>query len=434
MSATAPRSPSAAQGSGIDRDTADRLSAAKLWLISTDSPSTCGDLPYLSSALYALTPVATTRVTAMTVDEHWRLYVNPGWVAVTDVPVIAARLAHLVWHLLADHADRARDLDVRPRQASQWAAAADATIAEVLDSPALTTGLTPPKRLGWPAGKSTEEYFARSSKLEVEHEPTLDGPDPADPDSDASDDASCGSACDGHIRSYDLPPHHDQAGLDSHDADAIRRTVAIEFKEHITQHGTIPGEWSRWVQQVLEPVVPWQQVLAAAVRRGIGWTHGHTDYTYTRISRRQAGAGRIVLPALRRPVPEVAVVVDTSGSIDDGLLAQALGEVDGILTTQAIPDGSITVLAVDAAVHHVDRVRNARDVKLGGGGGTDMGVGITAALALRPAPNVIIVLTDGYTPWPAHVPAAAVIVVLIGRDRTELPPTPPWAQRVECLP
>jgi predicted metal-dependent peptidase len=222
--------------------------------------------------------------------------------------------------------------------------------------------------------------------------------------------------------------------LDSHDADALRRRVAIEFSEHQTQHGTRPGEWSRWVQRVLDPVVPWQQILAAAVRRGIGWTHGHTDYTYTKISRRQAGAGRIVLPALRRPVPEVAVVVDTSGSIDDGLLSQALGEVDGILTAQAIPDGSVTVLAVDAAVHHVERVRAARDVKLGGGGGTDMGIGITAALALKPRPSVVIVLTDGYTPWPSVVPPAAVIVVLIGRARSDLPPTPEWAQRIECVP
>jgi predicted metal-dependent peptidase len=196
----------------------------------------------------------------------------------------------------------------------------------------------------------------------------------------------------------------------------------------------MPGECARWVQQILEPILPWQQMLSAAVRRGLGWTHGHTDYTYTKISRRQAGAGRIVLPALRRPVPEVAIVVDTSGSVDDGLLAQALGEVDGILTSSAVPEGSVTVLAVDAAVQAVTRVRSARDVGIGGGGGTDMGVGIQAALALKPRPDVVIVLTDGYTPWPSIEPRAAVIAVLIGRLRQQLPPTPAWAQRVECFP
>ena len=421
-------------GRALDLDTATRLSAAKLWLVSTESPTTCGDLPYLSSALYALIPVATPRVTSMTIDEHWRLYVNPEWIAVTDVALIGAQLAHLVWHVLADHAGRARDLEVAPAQREAWQRAADATVAEVLDTGAVRTGLCSPADLGWKPGRSAEEYFAVISALAVEPEPSADDRSPVERAAHDEADATCGSGCDGRVRDYDLPPESDDGAIDSHDSDAIRRRVAIEFQEHQTQHGRRPGEWSRWVQRILEPVVPWQQVLAAAVRRGVGWTHGHTDYTYTRISRRQSGAGRIVLPALRRPVPEVAVVVDTSGSVDDGLLSQALGEVDGILSSQAVPDGSITVLAVDSAVHHVERVRTARDARLGGGGGTNMGVGIDAALALKPRPSVIIVLTDGYTPWPAQVPAAAVIVVLIGRRSSELPWTPPWAQRVECVP
>ncbi|MBK6764187.1 MAG: hypothetical protein IPG68_13320 [Micrococcales bacterium] len=66
------------------------------------------------------------------------------------------------------------------------------------------------------------------------------------------------------------------------------------------------------------------------------------------------------MPALRRPLPAVAVVVDTSGSIDDGLLAQALGEVKSVLASLAVPDSSVTVLAVDAAVHTVQQVRDVR--------------------------------------------------------------------------
>ena len=417
----------------LDRDVTDRLAAAKLWLVSTESPTTCGDMPYLSAALYALIPVPSTQVAQMSIDEHWRLYLNPTWVIATDVPDLAAHLAHLIWHLLADHASRARDLEVGPDHARAWQAAADATVAEVLDTPALRTGLTTPAGLGWTAGRSAEEYFARTTKLPAAAAHPPPGDDHAGPPGSETTDTSCGSGCDGRPRSYDLPPGDQVGGLDSHDADAIRRRVAIEFRDHQTHAGTIPGDWSRWVQHILDPVVPWQQVLAAAVRRGIGWAHGHTDYTYTKISRRQAAVRQVVLPALRRPIPEVAVIIDTSGSVDDGLLAQALGEINGILATQAVPDGSITVLAVDAAVHHIQRVRCTQDVKLGGGGGTDMGTGIDAALALKPRPSIIIVLTDGYTPWPVHVPPAAVVVVLIGRTRHELPPTPGWAQRVECV-
>ena len=142
----------------------------------------------------------------------------------------------------------------------------------------------------------------------------------------------------------------------------------------------------------------------------------------------------MVLPALRRPVPAVAVVIDTSGSIDDGLLSQAMGEVRAVLASLAVPDSSVTVLAVDAAVHTVQQVRDVREVQLAGGGGTDMGAGIAGALANRPPPQTIIVLTDGYTPWPTMPAPVPVIVAVLGRDRTELPPTPDWAQRVEVVP
>lgn len=431
--------------SGPDRDTADRLAAAKLWLVSTQSPTSCGGMPYLATALYALVAVPSGRVRAMTVDRRWRLYVNPAWVAATDVPVIAAELAHLVWHLLSDHAARADDVGVDRASAEQWRTAADVTVGELLDGGDLATGLPGPMGLGLTPGRSAEEHFARLSRLPPPR-PRDDGEGDRDRDGDGDQsgpgdgsdepevDTTCGSGCDGQPRGHELPAGDGIGAVGDADADHIRRRVAIEFREHMTAIGREPGQWSRWVEQVLDPVVPWTQVLAAAVRRGIGWAHGHTDYTYTRISRRQSVAGPVILPATRRPVPEVAVVVDTSGSVDDGLLAQALGEVDGVLAGLGVSDRSVTVLATDAAVHAVTRARSAADVRLGGGGGTDMGVGIEAALALRPRPTLVVVLTDGWTPWPHLPPALPVVAVIIGRHRGELPPTPEWAQRVECVP
>lgn len=420
-----------ARAHALHPDTATALAAAKLWLVSTESPTTCGDLPYLASPLYALIPVATDQISSMTIDETWRLYVNPAWAAATSVPEVAARMAHLVWHTLADHAQRARDLDVGPDTADAWRCAADATVAEALAG--LPHGLTPPAQLGWDRGRSAEQYYAQATRLPVHR---LFAPDPAAAGAAGGDqpDDTCGSACDGRARPYDLPGVDGDVGaVDVHDADALRRRVAIEWRDHAGGRGDLPGQWRRWVEQILEPRVPWQQILAAAVRQGLGWVHGHTDYTYTRISRRQAAAGGIVLPALRRPTPEVAVVIDTSASVDDGLLAQALGEIDGILASQGINDGSVTVLATDADVHDVGRVRHARDTPLGGGGGTDMTIGIDTAIRLRPRPQLIIVVTDGDTPWPAAPPPIPVIAALVGRSRPALPDTPPWATRVECV-
>jgi hypothetical protein len=63
-----------------------------------------------------------------------------------------------------------------------------------------------------------------------------------------------------------------------------------------------------------------------------------------------------------------------------------------------------------------------------------MRLGLVEAERLRPRPDLVVVLTDGYTPWPeAGPPGAAVIIALLGREHGHLPPTPEWAVRVECL-
>ncbi len=48
--------------------------------------------------------------------------------------------------------------------------------------------------------------------------------------------------------------------------------------------------------------------------------------------------------------------------------------------------------------------------------------------------QTVIVLTDGYTPWPSVPAPVPVIVGVLGRVRDLLPPTPDWVQRVEVVP
>jgi predicted metal-dependent peptidase len=91
---------------------------------------------------------------------------------------------------------------------------------------------------------------------------------------------------------------------------------------------------------------------------------------------------------------------------------------------------NVTVFAVDAEVQAVTRAARGRHIELAGGGGTDMRKGLDAAAALRPRPDVIVVLTDGWTPWPDRCPAATVIVGLIGEHATETDDLPAWARAV----
>jgi predicted metal-dependent peptidase len=119
----------------------------------------------------------------------------------------------------------------------------------------------------------------------------------------------------------------------------------LQIVEYAKSQGTVPDEIVRWAKQKLKPQVDWRRELRAAVQGALAWTMGLEDYTYTRPNRRQSALPQVVLPSLRKPLPRVAVVVDTSGSMGEGELAQALAEIGAVLRQVR----EVTVLSVDAA-------------------------------------------------------------------------------------
>lgn len=241
----------------------------------------------------------------------------------------------------------------------------------------------------------------------------------------------CGSCATGQAEPWEEPPPDESEipGITAPQAELIRRQVAqeiIRIAQAARDRGEIPGHWRRWAQEKLTSRVDWRRELASAVRQAVSSTQGAADYTYRRPSRRQAAYGEVVMPSLYSPIPEVAVVVDTSGSMSDRQVSQALAEVAGVLRGLGNRT-AVHVLAVDAAVQACQRVFRPEQVVLSGGGGTDMGVGLEAALKLRPRPEVLVVITDGHTPWPARPPAEArVIVVLVGDGES-----PGWARTIK---
>jgi predicted metal-dependent peptidase len=69
-----------------------------------------------------------------------------------------------------------------------------------------------------------------------------------------------------------------------------------------------------------------------------------------------------------------------------------MSEISGLLKFL----GTLHVIACDYAAAPAQKVFNVKSVNLIGGEGTDMGAGLQeAARALKPAPDVTIVLTDG---------------------------------------
>ncbi|MER7189906.1 vWA domain-containing protein [Streptomyces flaveolus] len=368
------------------------------------------DRPYLASALYALTVVPCPDVRTMGVDRHWRCYVSPAFVAATPVEELAGVWVHEAAHLLRDHHGRAGRLTAaEQRDRYRVNVAQDCEINDDLlaDGLRLPAGRVEPRLFGLPDGQLFEAY--------------LDGLPPHVQGHD------CGSGAHGRPAPWELPASTGPAPLGEAEARALRRHTAEAMRAHQRSRGTLPAGWQRWAEEVLEPTVDWRQALSGAVREAAAWAGGAVDYSYRRPSRRTPALRGVVLPSLRRPLPRVAVVVDTSGSMGDAELAAALGEITGVLREVGVRGNRVTVLACDADVHAVSRVTSTEQVALGGGGGTDMRVGIDAALAARERPSIVVVLTDGFTPWPAEIPSCRLVAALIGDGA---PRPPDWVETV----
>ncbi|MFE3997018.1 VWA-like domain-containing protein [Streptomyces goshikiensis] len=389
--------------------TADGLDRAKLLAARFKAAQ---DRPYLASALYALTVVPSGRVPTMGVDRHWRCYVAPAFVDATPVTELAGVWIHEVAHLLRDHHARAGRLPAADqRDHLRVNLAQDCEINDDLlaDGLRLPEGRVEPRDFGLPAGGMFESYL-----------PAI----PASP----PHGADCGSGAHGTPMPWELGEAAGPARIGAVEAEALRRQSAEAVRAHQRARGSVPAGWRRWAEQLLEPTVDWRRALSGAVREATAWAAGAVDYTYRRPSRRTpALGGRVVLPSLRRPLPRVAIVIDTSGSMGEDDLAAALAEVTGVLREVGVGAHRVAVLACDADVHAVTRVTSAEQVTLAGGGGTDMTVGISAALALPDRPNIVVVLTDGYTPWPAETPSCRLIAALIG---AAAPEPPSWVETV----
>jgi len=194
-------------------------------------------------------------------------------------------------------------------------------------------------------------------------------------------------------------------GFPLEELELLRNEVAHRVLEHSQSQGNVPEGLKRWAEERLKPKANWRAILRKAVRKGYVDLREKVHPTYLRQNKRSHVYRPVIMPGGYTLTPQVAVVVDTSGSVDDRMLAQALAETREIVRGM----GRATVYSVDAAVHHVQRAFGGHEIELYGGGGTDMGVGIERAV--KDGHDLVVVLTDGHTDWPAHPPKRGIKVI-----------------------
>jgi predicted metal-dependent peptidase len=357
--------------------------------------------PYLASILTAMTFVRASGLGTLAVDPRIRVYVDPGVLDLWTPMELAGVLLHEAHHVVRGHHERQITSGIAP---SVFNIASDLEINDDLRRAGiqLPDGALHPHMFELPEHDLAEWYASRLLD-QVEHDP------------------GCGSGGGGSVGEFELGVDADIPGLDANQVELIRDTVARQIR---AQGPSAPGGLQRWAQARLRSTVPWPAVLRSAVRRALPRGAGHQRHTWSRPRRHNPTTA--LLPSLRNVPVHVAVVVDSSGSMTQDHLDQAVSD---IALLRAVPEiDRLTVVSCDTETTEITVPRCGGSVALIGGGGTSLEAGLIYVTSLRNPPDLIVVITDGLTSWPEKSRAFKVPVVAVVPDGC--PPGAGWMTTV----
>lgn len=388
--------------------------------------------PYLAPLVMKMGFIITPKVQTAGIDAHLRVYWNPDFVSKLDMSKghneVCGVLLHEAMHALLRHKHRNKFIG---GQAPIDNIAMDMEINSVIREDAvfpLPSMVVYPeqakdaKGVPLPSGETFEWYYGQL----LQNAQSMQGKGVGAGD--------CGEGATGRKGGYEEGDGEGKGETGESDAPSdIDVDMAVDVAcESIAKHpGNVHQSLKRYANARLAPAkVPWQSVLRRILTAQLERRAGFDEVGYQRLSRRthalNAAGNAAALPS-RYSVPlNVVVGIDTSGSMGPNELQSALQECQGVARAVG---ASIRAFCIDTEVSgKIQEIEYGKLPNLSGGGGTDMGAGIAFGCSMKPSPDVVVILTDCYTPWPSVKPRVPVVVCAIGNKN----PTgvPAWAKLV----
>ena len=202
-----------------------------------------------------------------------------------------------------------------------------------------------------------------------------------------------------------------------------------EWKAAITQalqvsKGNLPACLQRQITDILDTSVPWHILLRDLVERT-----ARNDYSWSRPNPRYFSLG-IILPSLiSEQLPEVAIAIDTSCSINKEQLSTFAAEASAVLGCY---DTTIRIIYCDARIQAEEvftRIDLPLKLKLKGGGGTRFAPVFEHIKKKGYTPSCLIYFTDLYGSFPEQEPEYPTMW-LVPKTRDEQKREAPFGQVV----
>lgn len=324
-----------------------------------------------------------------------RLYYNPQWIEKLDQAHVEFVLSHEVLHCAFRHLTRCGT-----RELGRWNVAADYSVNAMLLSEGMQgpPGLLVDKALG---KLHVEEIYERLPKNPTGGQPqTLDDHglwDEAGQGKSAGSDPATGESATGESAPG---PVYDPLAWQ-------QRLVAAASVARLQGRGHLPGDLESAIEEALHPKLDWRVILRDFVQSSIKGNYRlfppNKRYLWMPMylpSMTLTEEGRI----------EVALAVDTSGSISDAEIADFVGEAKAI--TEQFEDYCLTVLLCDAAVQHMVKItpfEGELPKRALGRGGTDFRPVFDRIAKDGLRPSCLIYFTDLAGAFPDQAPPYPVL-------------------------
>lgn len=184
--------------------------------------------------------------------------------------------------------------------------------------------------------------------------------------------------------------------------------------------GTATGDAFAKLAEPPPPKTPWDQLLRRVGRLAAA-ARGVDDKSFRRRSRRSPPD--VALPGGVTNVPTVAVIIDSSGSVDDAALALAVAHTKKISRSQGF---RVFFVVHDHEVKHAGWLKQSEtfqslEGKVSGRGGTSFHCAWEKVAETKGCFDAMVHLTDGEAPWPDELPrnVKMAFVALVGSCRKD---------------
>ena len=321
---------------------------------------------------------------------------NPKAISEMPLTKVQGMLAHTVMHPAMMHHTRRGSRDIE-----KWNKACDYSINTILANAGFDL----------PEGKYVNQAY---SGMTAEHIFSILPDEPKDnkgggnsgnqPDNDPGGDGGV----------EDSPNSTNGGGSQSQqNHEEAEWKQALAQAAHVAkQAGSLPGDLERMMQELLEPVLPWKDILKRFMTEKC-----NDDFSWKRGNRRFIAQG-LYLPSRTSDdaMGTMVVAIDTSGSIGEKELTEFGSEIADI--HKEVRPKELIVIYCDARVNHVDRFgpEDVLQFKLHGGGGTDFRPPFKWLEENQIQPRAFAYLTDGYGPFPEREADFPVIWAINNHD------------------